>query len=88
MKKTETVDTFSISDNANIASFNMKEFINIPLSDYDEMLCKLEKLEKENKALKNRCYAISKGSLCFFCPLECEHRSCDYRHKESEDNND
>lgn len=88
MKASELVDTISISDNANIVSFNTKEYVNIPLSDYDEMLCKLEKLEKENKALKNRCYAISKGSLCFFCPLECEHRSCDYRNKESEENND
>lgn len=85
MKTTETEDTISISDNANIVSLDMKEYINIPLSDYDELLCKAEKLEKENKALKNRCYAISRGPLCFFCPLECEHRNCDFRYKESEE---
>jgi len=85
MKASELVNTISISDNAKIVSLDTKEFINIPLSNYDELLCKTEKLEKENKALKNRCYAISKGSLCFFCPLECEHRSCDYRYKGSEE---
>lgn len=45
---------------------------------------KMEKLEKENKALKNRCYALSSGAMCFFCHLDCEHRSCDFRNKESE----
>lgn len=51
--------------------------------DFD-LICKADEIEKENKALKNRCYAISKGSLCFFCPLKCEHRNCDFRYKESE----
>lgn len=50
----------------------------------EELRISLAKIKKENKALKNRCYAISKGSLCFFCPLECEHRNCDYRYKKSE----
>ena len=45
---------------------------------------RIEDLEKENKALKNRCYVLSGGSMCFFCPMECEHRKCDFRNKESE----
>ena len=39
---------------------------------------RIEKLERENRALKSRCYALSSGSLCCFCPLECVHRSCDF----------
>ena len=42
---------------------------------------RIEELKKENKALKNRCYVLSKGAMCFFCPMECEHRSCDFRNK-------
>ncbi len=41
--------------------------------------------EKENKALKNRCYALSDGTMCFFCPLECEHRSSDFRNSTGDD---
>lgn len=42
------------------------------------------KLKEENKALKNRCHALSGGTMCFFCHLDCEHRSCDFRNEESE----
>lgn len=45
---------------------------------------RIEKLERENKVLKNRCYALSSGSLCCFCPLECERRSCDFLNWKSE----
>jgi len=45
---------------------------------------RIEKLEHENKALKNRCHVLSMGTICFYCPLECEHRSCDFRNNESE----
>ena len=47
---------------------------------------RIEKLERENRALKSRCYALSSGcSLCCFCPLECVHRSCDFLKWKSED---
>lgn len=26
---------------------------------------------KENPALKNRCYVLSRGGLCIFCRMEC-----------------
>jgi hypothetical protein len=52
----------------------------------EELRKELERLEKENKALKNRCFAQTRGVMCFFCPLECEHRTCDFRNKESEEN--
>jgi len=51
----------------------------------EELRSALEEIKKENKALKNRCYVLSGGSMCFFCPMECEHRSCDFRNKESEE---
>lgn len=44
---------------------------------------RIEKLEKENKALKNRCYALSSGKFCPFCPYECERRNCEFNSKES-----
>lgn len=29
----------------------------------------------ENQQLKNRCYALSEGTLCMFCRMECERRN-------------
>ncbi len=52
--------------------------------DADVIKAGIKALE-ENKKLKNRCYTLSSGTLCLFCPLECEHRSCDFRNKESEE---
>lgn len=39
----------------------------------------ISKLEQENKALKNRCYVLSRGVMCFYCHFECEHRTCNFR---------
>lgn len=39
-------------------------------------------LKKENEQLKNRCFALTKGSLCFFCPLKCERRQAQFRNDE------
>ena len=38
-----------------------------------------EKLIHENKMLKNRCAALTDGTMCLFCPYECENRSKDFR---------
>ena len=38
-----------------------------------------KELDKENKVLKNRCFALTHGTMCFFCPLNCEHRSKAFR---------
>lgn len=51
----------------------------------EELRRALEKIEKENKSLKNRCYVLSSGMMCSFCPLDCEHRSCDFHNGESEE---
>ena len=44
----------------------------------------VEKVEKENKQLKCRCRALSRGVMCFFCPSECEYRTDEFRGNLSE----
>lgn len=39
----------------------------------------VEKVEKENEALKLRCCALSRGTMCLYCQLECKHRTEEYR---------
>lgn len=36
-------------------------------------------LKKENEQLKNRCFALTQGSLCFFCSIKCEKRLTPFR---------
>ena len=40
---------------------------------------------KENRQLKNRCFVLSKGTLCLFCPMECEHSLLKHIHKENQE---
>lgn len=44
-----------------------------------ELLEKIEKLEKEKTFLQNRCHTLSKGLLCVFCSMECEHRTVNFQ---------
>ena len=37
------------------------------------------KLEKDIKALQNRCFALSGGTLCFACPMDCDRRNAPHR---------
>lgn len=39
----------------------------------------IEELKKENMQLKNRCFVLTRGSLCFYCPVDCEHRKEKFR---------
>lgn len=32
---------------------------------------------RENSALKNRCFVLSRGMLCLFCKMECAYRKKD-----------
>ena len=34
----------------------------------------IKALEREPK-LQNRCFALTQGQMCLFCPYECEHRA-------------
>ena len=54
------------------------------MNEEEELRRALEEIKKENKSLKNRCYVLSRGMMCLYCPLDCEHRSCDFRNAESE----
>jgi len=29
---------------------------------------------KQERALKNRCYVSTQGTLCVFCPMKCTHK--------------
>ena len=39
----------------------------------------IEKNQKNIKALQNRCFALTHGTICLFCPIDCERRSTPYR---------
>ena len=39
----------------------------------------INKLKEYNKALRYRCKALTKGTVCFYCPMECEHRTVAFR---------
>ena len=39
----------------------------------------VEKLRFENRALKNRCYFLTRGTICLFCPINCSDREVDFR---------
>lgn len=56
----------------------------VPMGTLEKYAEDCEKLRKENEALKNRCRALTKGTVCFFCPMECKHRSVKFR-KEAEE---
>lgn len=42
-------------------------------------MTEIEKLKRENEALKNRCKALAQGMLCEFCPFECRYRQQEYK---------
>lgn len=39
----------------------------------------IEKLKHENQMLKNRCSALTGGTMCLYCPFDCENRTKKYR---------
>ena len=41
--------------------------------------CDTEHLMEENDNLKFRCRVLTSGTMCSFCPLECKHRTDEYR---------
>ena len=54
-------------------------------SDYDTALHMAIKALEQIPKLQNRCYALTYGQMCIFCPYECEHRK-EVEPHESEDN--
>lgn len=41
----------------------------------------INRLKHENQMLQNRCHALTHGTMCMFCPYECENREGKYRGK-------
>lgn len=39
----------------------------------------LNKAKHENQMLKNRCHALTQGTMCWFCPYECDNREKKFR---------
>ena len=44
----------------------------------------VEKLRFENRALKNRCYVLTRGVICSHCPIDCSDRTVDFRGREDD----
>ena len=44
-----------------------------------EQNAEIEKLREYNEALKTRCRALTNGTVCFYCPMECKHRTEAFR---------
>ena len=42
--------------------------------DVEALKMAIKALERLPK-LQNRCFALTQGQMCFFCPYECEHRA-------------
>lgn len=45
------------------------------------------KLQHENDMLKDRCYALTYGTVCMFCTYTCAYRTAKYRGENEETNN-
>lgn len=45
----------------------------------NELYKENEKLKRANKALSNRCFALTSGTLCAFCELDCSRRLEEFR---------
>ena len=37
---------------------------------------------KQLPKLQNRCFALTQGQLCMFCPYDCENRTTEHRSEE------
>ena len=47
---------------------------NIKLKTEPETFVEIARHLKENRALKNRCYILTNGTMCLFCPIDCSRR--------------
>ena len=39
----------------------------------------INRLKHENEMLQNRCHALTLGTMCMFCPYDCENRTKKFR---------
>ena len=54
--------------------------------DVEALRMAIKAIEQVPK-LQNRCYALTQGQMCLFCPYECERRTANKRESESERDN-
>lgn len=52
--------------------------------DYEKAFNIAIKALEQVPKLQNRCYALTQGQMCLFCPYECERRTANKREAESE----
>ena len=52
---------------------------NIKLKTEPQTFVDITKYLKENKQLKSRCYVLTNGTMCLFCPIDCERRTERFR---------
>ena len=48
---------------------------NIKLKTEPQTFVEIANYLKENRALKNRCYILTNGAMCLFCPIDCDRRT-------------
>ena len=65
---------FATMDDLNIEEWDKERYITCPLKEVPT-----GKLERENEALKNRCFVLSGGTMCMFCPIDCDKRNVPFR---------
>ena len=56
------------------------------ITDECDKDCEFGRISKQNDILKNRCFALTHGKLCVFCPMECEHRSVEFNDEKTINN--
>ena len=52
---------------------------NIKLKTEPQTFVDITKYLKENEQLKNRCYILTNGAMCLFCPIDCKRRTQNFR---------
>lgn len=45
----------------------------------ETLLAEREEKDKQIEQLQNRCIALTRGSICLFCPMDCKKRTAECR---------
>lgn len=73
------IDADELKKKLFIADDNCNPVVTEKEIDEQPTVYDVEKIEKENEALKTRCRVLTNGTMCFFCPLECKNRTEKFR---------
>lgn len=58
----------------------------VPLKIGKEALNMAIKALEQLPKLQNRCFALTQGQICMFCPYDCENRTTEHRSEEDGNN--